>query len=57
MRDDGNSSLTFLPVGFTSRIVSPTICFIFCQYNTLYISLFPVVPLRPSAKSQKAAAF
>ena len=35
VHDDGNSSLTFLPVGFTSRIISPTICFMFCQYDTL----------------------
>ena len=56
VRDDGNSSFTFLPVGFTSWIISPTICFIFCQYS-LPISLFPVFPLQPSAKSQKASAF
>ena len=35
VHDDGNSSLTFLAVGFSSRIISPTICFIFCQYYRL----------------------
>lgn len=35
VHDDGNSSLTFLAVGFSSRIITPTICFIFRQYYRL----------------------
>ena len=35
VHDYGNSSLTFLAVGFSSRIISPTICFIFRQYYRL----------------------